>query len=265
MAVHFPAAALSFTERPLLSTTDPAPHQMRIPGVDVGHDDLDTDNEVSLDFYRQVTFHDDTLVPLAQHHTVDGVHSYYVLFDRSATWGIPGEPQLIAVHLQRDRTQRPVSFQQAPMPLAAMAQSWLIRRGCPPDAIGLNPKLGPPPADERTRALERRLAGDGDHYAMGHSYTRDDPDDMVVVVVLRALDEQAASPFRVVVEEVDTDAWTHTLREGGFDTADEALQWCDDRLTVEASPLPPVRPAAAARRPAGLPTGPAARPPGRSR
>ncbi|MBB4717208.1 hypothetical protein BJ965_007090 [Streptomyces luteogriseus] len=38
--------------------------------------------------------------------------------------------------------------------------------------------------------------------------------------------------------------WTLTLREGGF-TVDEARQWCDDRLTGEAGPLPPVRPAAA--------------------
>ncbi|GAA3500765.1 hypothetical protein GCM10019016_078720 [Streptomyces prasinosporus] len=100
---------------------------------------------------------------------------------------------------------------------------------------------------------------------MGYSYTCDDPDDMVTVVALRALDERAPSPFRVVVEEVDTHAWTHTLREGGFDTVGEALQWCDDRLTGEAGPLPPVRPAAAASRPAGVPKAPVPRPPGRSR
>jgi hypothetical protein len=126
-------------------------------------------------------------------------------------------------------------------------------------------ELGPPPADEATRALERRLAGDGDLYAMGYSYTSDHPDDMVVVVALRVLDERTPSPFRVVVEEVDTDTWTHTLREGGFDTVDEALQWCDDRLTSEAGPLPPVRPAAAASHPAGVGKAPAPRPPGRSR
>ncbi|MEU2778009.1 hypothetical protein ABZ646_35265, partial [Streptomyces sp. NPDC007162] len=93
----------------------------------------------------------------------------------------------------------------------------------------------------------------------------DDPDDMVVVVALRALDERAPSPFRVVVEEVDTETWTHTLREGGFDTVGEALQWCEDRLMGEAGPLPPVRPTAAASRPAGVAKAPAPRPPGRSR
>lgn len=192
-------------------------------------------------------------------------HRYYVLFDRTATWGHPGMPQVLAVHLQRDHEKRTFSFEKAPLPLPAMAQSWLIHRGCPQDAIGLDPEPGPPPADEATRALERRLTGDGDHYAMGYSYTSDDPDDMVVVVALRALNERAPLPFRVVVEEVDTDTWTHTLREGGFDTIDEALQWCDDRLTGVAGPLPPVRPAAAASRPSGVAKAPAPRPPGRSR
>jgi hypothetical protein len=249
----------------LLPPTEPALARKPIPQVDFELDDFDADEEMSLDFYRQVAVHEDMLVPLAEHHTPSGAHSYYVLFDRTATWGHPGMPQLLAVHLQRDREKRTFTFEQAGVPLPAMAQSWLVHRGCPQDAIGLDPELGPPPADEATRALERRLAGDGDHYAMGYSYTCDDPDDMVTVVALRALDERAPSPFRVVVEEVDTDAWTHTLREGGFDTVGEALQWCDDRLTGEAGPLPPVRPAAAASRPAVLPKAPAPRPPGRSR
>ncbi|MFE1071194.1 hypothetical protein ACFW5W_08200 [Streptomyces sp. NPDC058783] len=249
----------------MLSPTDPAPARPSIPQVDFELDDFDADEEKYLDFYRKVAVHEDMLVPLAEHHTPNGAHSYYVLFDRTATWGHPGMPQVLAVHLQRDREKRTFAFEQAPLPLPAMAQSWLIHRGCPRDAISLNPELGLPPADEATRALDRRLADDGDHYAMGYSYTCDDPDDMVTVVALRALDERAPSPFRVIVEEVDTDAWTRTLREGGFDTVGEALQWCDDRLTGEAGPLPPVRPAAAAGRPAGVAKAPALRPPGRSR
>ncbi|WP_149182721.1 hypothetical protein [Streptomyces sp. TRM49041] len=249
----------------MLSPSEPAPARKAIPEVDFDVDELDADEQMHLDFYRQVEVRSEMLVPLAEHHTANGVHSYYVLFDRTATYGHPGMPQYVAVHLQRDQEKRTFDFEKELLPLPAMAQSWLIHRGCPADAIGLNPELGPPPADEATRALEQRLAGDGDHYAMGYSYTRDDPDDMVTVVALRALDERAPSPFRVVVEEVDTDAWTHTLREGGFATVEEALQWCDDRLTGEAGPLPPVRPAASFTRPAAMPKAPAPRPPGRSR
>lgn len=246
-----------------MAPTEPAPDRTPIPHVDFELDDLDADEERYLDFYRKVAVHEDMLVPLAEHH--DGPNSYYVLFDRTATWGHPGMAQVLAVHLQRNYEKQTFSFEQAPLPLPAMAQSWLIHRGCPHDAISLDPGLGPPPADEATRALERRLVGDGDRYAMGYSYTSDDPDDMVIVVVLRARDEQASSPFHAVVEEVDTERWTHTLREGGFDTAGEALQWCEDRLTGEAGPLPPVRSAATASRPASVAKAPAPRPPGRSR
>ncbi|MFJ6017282.1 hypothetical protein [Streptomyces sp. NPDC092952] len=243
--------------------TEPTPARPSIPRVDFDLDGLGADKEKCLDFYRKVGVHEDMLVPLAEHH--DGPHSYYVLFDRTATWGHPGMPQVLAVHLQRDHEKQTFSFERNQLPLPALAQSWLVHRGCPHDAIGLDPKLGPPPADAATRALEQRLVGDGDHYAMGYSYTSDDPDDMVIVVVLRALDEHATSPFRVVVDEVDTETWTHTLREGGFGTVGEALQWCDDRLTGEAGPLPPVRPADAVSRPTGVARAHVARPSGRSR
>ncbi|MEV7706594.1 hypothetical protein AB0O59_26635 [Streptomyces sp. NPDC088922] len=247
----------------MLSPTEPEPARNLIPQVNFGIDDFDADEERYLDFYRQVAVHEDMLVPLAEHHS--GLHSFYVLFDRTATWGHPGKPQLLAVHLQRDFERETFAFERAALPLPAMAQSWLIHRGCPHEAISLDAELGPPPADEATRALEKRLADDGDRYAMGYSYTCDDPDDMVTVVALRALDERAPSPYRVVVEEVDTDAWTHTLREGGFDTSTAALQWCEDRLTGEASPLPPVRPSASATPPAGVAKTLAPRPAGRSR
>lgn len=248
-----------------MSSTASTSAQGRVPEVDFDLDEFDADEQVSLAFYRQVAVREDMFVPLAVHHTADGEHSYYILFDRTATYGHPGDPHYVAVHLQRDREKRSFDFERASLPLPAMAQSWLIHRGCPAGAIGLNPELGPPPADEATRALGHRLVGDGDHYAMGYSYTRDDPDDMVTVVALRALDERAPSPFRVVVEEVDTDAWTHTLREGGFATVQEALQWCDDRLRGTVGPLPPVRPAASPTRPALPLKASSPRPPGRSR
>lgn len=144
--------------------TEPTPARETIPQVELDLDDFDADEEMYLDFYRQVAVREDMLVPLAEHHTPDEAHSFYVLFDRTATYGHPGMPQYVAVHLKRDREKETFDFGQALLPLPAMAQSWLIHRGCPPDAIGLNPELGPPPADEATRALERRLAGDGDHY-----------------------------------------------------------------------------------------------------
>lgn len=239
---------------------------MPTPELDLHLDYFEAiDEQTGRAFWSAIEMKQDDLVPLAEHHSPSGAQSFYVLHDGSATWGHPGEPQIVALHLQRDVTAKTFVFEGKTLPLPSMAQSWLIHRGCPPDSLDLNPELGSSPADDATRALERRLMGDGDHYAYGYSYTNDDPKDWVTVVALRAMDERAPSPFRVVVEEVDTKVWTHTLREGGFDTLEEALQWCEDRIAGTATPLPPVRPSAAAVRPAGVAKAPVPRPPGRSR
>ncbi|NGO42916.1 hypothetical protein [Streptomyces ureilyticus] len=240
---------------------------MPLPEPDFRLDDFEAADERTEDtFWHAIGTEQDLLTALAVHHSPDGSHSFYVLHNGAVTWGIPGEPQLVALHLQRDLVAGTCRFEHAELPLPAMAQSWLIHRGCPPGAIGLVPGRGTAPADETTRALERRLMGDGDQFALLHSYTRDDPDDMSTVVVLRALDERSPAPFRVLHEEVDTDAGTHTLREGGFATAAEAVQWCDDHLGGEAAPLPPVRLTDRSTRPLGtVPAIPVRHPPGRSR
>ncbi|GGS93033.1 hypothetical protein [Streptomyces chromofuscus] len=237
------------------------------PELDFRLDDFEAADERAEEaFWHAIGIEQDMLTALAEYHTPDGSQSFYVLHNGAATWGIPGEPQLVALYLQRDLAGRTFRFEHAKLPLSAMAQSWLIHRGCPRDAIGLLPGMGTPSADETTRALEQRLMGDGDHFALLCSYTRDDPDDMTTVVVLRALDERSPAPFRVLHEEVDTDAGMHTLREGGFATVDEAVQWCDNRLGGEAAPLPPVRLTPRRTRPSGtVPAAPAQRPPGRSR
>ncbi|MGV9790865.1 hypothetical protein [Streptomyces sp. NPDC003435] len=244
----------------MLPHTEPAPTHKPFPRVDFGLGEFDADEDLYFEFHSDLD--EGELILLAEHHTTNGAESYYVLFDCSVTDIHPGSPQHLALHLRRDQEKRTFSFELARLPLPAMAQSWLIHRGCPPDAIGLNPEMVPSPADETTRALERRLVGDGDHYAMGFSYTRDYVDDTVILVALHALHERSPTPFRVVVEEIDIDAYTCTLREGGFATAEAAMQWCKARLTGDAGPLPTVRPAAA--RPPGTPKPPAAPPPGRS-
>ncbi|MFJ6934635.1 hypothetical protein [Streptomyces sp. NPDC101132] len=174
---------------------------------------------------------------LASHHSQDGHTSFFVLHDRTATWGIPGEPQLIALHLTRDIAARTFTADFVRLPLVAMAQSWLIKRGCPADAIGLPEGTGTRPADETTVALERRLMGDGDNFAVLFSYTEDDGPKPEITVLLRAVDDRAPYPYRVLLEEVDTGTWTHTLREGGFETFEAADAWLEDR----DAPLPAPR------------------------
>ncbi|MFJ3656542.1 hypothetical protein ACIPPR_24960 [Streptomyces nigra] len=62
----------------MLSPTEPASVRKSIPQVDFELDDLDADEEKYLDFYRQVAVREDMLVPLAEHHTPNGAHSWSV-------------------------------------------------------------------------------------------------------------------------------------------------------------------------------------------
>lgn len=189
-------------------------------------------------FWHHLDSDHDSMTALATHHSPNGRHSFYVIHNGAVTWGIPGEPQLIALRIERDHAAQVFSFEHAELPLAAMAQSWLIKRGCPAEAIALPPNMGTTAADTTTVALQQRLMGDGDHYALLHSYTDDTSRKPETTVLLRALDERAVKPFRVLVEQADLETFTHTLREGAFESLEAAVGWMDDRST----PLPPPAP-----------------------
>jgi hypothetical protein len=204
-------------------------------------------------FWQHIGSEQDMFTVLVEHHTDRDQHSYFVLHNGAVTWGIPGEAQIVALHLRRDTAARTFRFQHQTLPLPAMAKSWLIARGCPKDAIRLPAGTGTSPADEATRALEERLMTDGDHFALLASYTDDTTDRPETTVMLRALDERAVLPFRVLLEEVDTDNGTHILREGGFHTFADATVWWEDHWCGEDVPLPAAAPPA---RHAALPTPP---------
>ncbi|MFJ5045513.1 hypothetical protein ACIQH7_09885 [Streptomyces anulatus] len=198
---------------------------------------------VAEQFWQHIGIEQDDMTVLAEHHSADGEHSFFVMHNRAVTWGIPGEPQIAALHLKRDPATHTFRFASEMLPLPSMAQSWLIARGCPEEDILLPDDMGTAPANDATRALEKRLRSDGDHFALLTSYTSDS-EPMVTTVLLRALDEKAALPFRVLLEEVDSDAWTHTLREGGFQTFEAATQWWEAHWDGEKPPLPAAAPAA---------------------
>ncbi|MDT0382307.1 hypothetical protein RM572_26465 [Streptomyces sp. DSM 42041] len=241
------------------SRSSPRDLDLRLDGFEAA------DHHTEVAFWHAVGYEQDAHNVLAEHHTPDGSSSYYVAHNSAVTWGIPGDPQIAALQVKRDLKAKTFTFEHVMLPLPAMAQSWLISRGCPRDAIRIPLGATAGPADEAPRALEERLMGDGDHFALGYSYTSDDLDDMVIVAATRDLNGTSATPYRVLLQEVDTNTWTYTLREGGFATADEAVQWCRDRLAGTAGPLPPVRMTAAAPRPPQTPPVPGYSPPGRSR
>ncbi|MCA1269736.1 hypothetical protein LCE32_06585 [Streptomyces sp. 7G] len=213
---------------------------------------------VAEQFWQHIGIEQDDMTVLAEHHSADGEHSFFVMHNRAVTWGIPGEPQIAALHLKRDRATHTFRFASEMLPLPSMAQSWLIARGCPEEDILLPDDMGTAPANDATRALEKRLRSDGDHFALLTSYTGDS-EPMETTVLLRALDEKAALPFRVLLEQVDSDAWTHTLREGGFQTFEAATEWWEAHWDGDEPPLPAAAPAArrSAAAARGMPTRPA--------
>ncbi|MET9185105.1 hypothetical protein ABZX63_07575 [Streptomyces tendae] len=213
-------------------------------------------DRVADQFWMHIGIEQSDMTLLADHHSDDAEHSFYVMHNRAVTWGIPGEPQLVALHLKRDQAARTFQFDHAQLPLPSMAQSWLIARGCPEEHILLPDGMGTAPANDATRALEKRLRSDGDHFALLTSYTYDD-EPMQTTVMLRAIDEKAALPFRVLLEEVDTTAWTHTLREGGFPTFDAVTQWWEAHWRGDKPQLPTASPATRAAAVPGLPALPA--------
>nr|WP_236072133.1 hypothetical protein [Streptomyces polyasparticus] len=209
-------------------------------------------DHVAEQFWGHIGIEQDSMTVLAEHHSADAKHSFFVMHNRAVTWGIPGEPQLVALHLKRNHAAGTYQFDHAELPLPAMAQSWLIARGCPEEEILLPDGMGTAPANEATSALEKRLRSDGDHFALLTSYTKDD-DPVQTTVMLRAVDEKATLPFRVLLEEVDTTAWTHTLREGGFPTYEAATQWWEAHWNGDKPQLPTASPATRATAVPGLP------------
>lgn len=189
-------------------------------------------------FWQHIGAEESELRVLAEHHTPDTRDSFFVFHNGAVTWGIPGEPQLVALHLQRDPASRTFGFEHAVLPLVAMAQSWLIARGCPRKAIALRTDIGTDPADQATVALHQRLIGDGNTYALLTSYTDDTTSTPQTAVMLRSLDPGEQQPFRILLETADLDTWQHTLREGAFPTHQAANEWWDTWTAGEPAPLP---------------------------
>ncbi|MFD4476459.1 hypothetical protein ACFWPU_10145 [Streptomyces sp. NPDC058471] len=236
----------------------PSSPDFHLDGYDAVND------RVAEQFWQHIGIEASELTVLAEHTTDDQQHSYYVLHNGAVTWGIPGEPQLVALHLQRDVQARTFRFQHDQLPLVPMAQSWLIARGCPKDAIGLRPdRVGTDAEDEATTALEDRLTADGDHFAVVTSYTSDDhPDGVQITVLLAAIDEKAPLRFRVLLHEVDTERWTHRLREGGFSTYEQATAWWQAHWSGDDVPLPTAQTATRHSAPSAMPGLPVAPAPG---
>jgi hypothetical protein len=108
---------------------------------------------------------------LSEHHAIDGTRSYLLIHDGSATWGVPGEPQLISVAVVRDSTAGTFRFETGRHAAIPFAQNWLIQRGCPPEETKLFAGEFPEPADEATVRIEQRIRASGDRFQILATHT----------------------------------------------------------------------------------------------
>ncbi|MFF3536409.1 glycosyl hydrolase [Streptomyces sp. NPDC002466] len=178
-------------------------------------------------------FRSGDLTALSQHHsTSNGSHSFVLAHDRSVTWGAPGSPQFIAIAVARDLSHSTFTLETSYHATASFAQSWLVKRGCPPERIALVGSDYVKPADDLTVQVEQQIRESGTRYEVLDTYTSDyDPSETWTL----ARDSSAGqAPVRVFHEEWNHDAGTYTLREGAFTDVGAALSWLDDR----SGPLP---------------------------
>ncbi|QMU67311.1 glycosyl hydrolase [Streptacidiphilus sp. P02-A3a] len=173
------------------------------------------------------------LTLVAEHHTTpNGSHSFFVVHDRSMTWGVPGSPQLVAVKIARDLDARTFTVESENHAALGFAQNWLIERGCPPGPITRLSSDFVQPADDQTIRVEQQIRNSGDRYKVLDTLTSDGYPYETWTMVRDSLASQ--DPIRVFLEEADLAADSYTVREGAFPDEDAALQWLDDRDT----PLP---------------------------
>ncbi len=171
---------------------------------------------------------------LADHHTADAAHSFLVVHDSSATWGVPGAPQLVSLHITRDLQARTFRIEHAQHAMLPFAQRWLVARGCDPAAIRLPEGRYGRPADALTAQLEERIVCSGERYQILDHHTRDYGPHKIWVMVRDTDPSAAQRPIRLFLEEADLDTFTYTVREGAFQDGVSANQWLTDRDT----PLP---------------------------
>lgn len=173
------------------------------------------------------------LTVMAEHHTTpEGTHSYLVAHDRSMTWGVPGDPALVAIKITRDLRERTFTFETANHASLAFAQNWLIERGCPPERIAQAGGDFMRPADDLTLWIEQQIRDSGSRYTILDSWTSDFAP--CETWTLTRDSSAAQAPIRVFLEEGNPDAHTYTMREGAFSDEAAARHWLEDR----SGPLP---------------------------
>ncbi|MGY0488304.1 hypothetical protein [Streptomyces sp. WG-D5] len=207
-------------------------HDYRITGFQAATKDIE-------DHFVRATLSDDLFVPMADHHSADGLDSYLLFYDRAAVWDAPGQAEFVALHITRTPEQSTFDFAIQRAPVVPLAQNWLIQRGCPPEATLPTRNHGPRPADALTSRLEGLLRTNPENRYEVLDHFTDNPGAFDFGTEVRTLiydhhPDSATAPYRLFLEEADKNFQTYTMREGAFVTAEAADTWA----MAGSAPLP---------------------------
>ncbi len=195
------------------------------------------------DEFDVLTLSDDTFTSLAWHHDRDGVASYWIFHDCSATWGLPGAAELVALCVVRDPATRTFRFSYSSEPILPLAQRFLISCGAPSRALEMRQaQRFAQPADQDTTWLERQLRYSHHRYEVLEHYTHGPvsaTDGTSIRVLVHDRDmHHAHQPYRLFLETTTPDFSTYTLRQGAFTDQDAVEAWLDRWYADPSTALP---------------------------
>jgi hypothetical protein len=164
---------------------------------------------------------------------VSGSHTWVVLWHHFFEEAYPDQSHLLAVHVVRDDASRTFRYATCEIPILALAQQWLVGRGCPPGALKRNRHYSAE-ADASSQSIETRLTRSPHRYALADHGTVYDPDPPGSWAIIRdKAPASSATQWQVLVESAGAEQGTYVLRERSFPTRKQAEHFVEQLPTVQ--------------------------------
>jgi hypothetical protein len=188
--------------------------------------------------------------PLRIQHSAD--RSFYLILDEMAMAGdLPGPPQVLAVHVERDRAQGRARVEHHFTAMVPLAQLWLVEHGADLSAVAVRSGIYARPTGSATLRAEERLRTAGRYEVLAHfTYTWEPSESWVLALDRHQPDPH--QPYRVFHREVgpcrpsaggfalepDPVRASYTVTEHGFGSLDAVQEWCGATDAAWTAQLP---------------------------
>ncbi|MGA5704541.1 hypothetical protein [Peterkaempfera bronchialis] len=194
------------------------------------------------------SFYEDS-PPLRQQHSAD--RSFYLFLDEHSWSGdLPGPPQVLAVHVQRQPGRGLALVEHSFEAMVPLAQRWLLARGADRTALDVSSGIYARPASEATLLAEERLRTLGRYEVLDH-FTYDWEPSPAWVLALDRHEHDPDLPYRVFHRDFgpyqrnavgflqpSPDAASYSVTEHAFRTLNDVEVWtrATDRHWTDQDP-----------------------------